>query len=629
LLKPGAGGPTYTGVNPLRLVPLGARLAAAFAILATALLVVGLVGVSASRSLDLSSTSSAQGTRLEALDIISAVGLDSQANAHDVVRHLYVYRGDPQHQATTAWSMNQRAVQDARQLRQLGPLVSDERAKRDLAKLVAARSAYVAASTKAVALSASEATRHAQDRSRSANAYKNDVMPALGQVETALSTLARDVAAENRDGLSATAAKAARGQRTIWIVIAVALALSAVMALVITRSITRPIAVLRGRLQSVTTVCLARLGLGLEATARGDLTLPAEAGTEKIGSGARDEIGAASRVVDELIDGARASIAAYETTRANLGSMIGQVSHSARGVSAASEQVALSSEETGRAMAEITRAVTSVAGGADRQVAMVSSASDTAARMETAVGETARTTEETAGAARDTREVARQGVTAAAQASAAMGSVRDASNDVTTAIRGLAGKSQEISGIVETITAIAAQTNLLALNAAIEAARAGEQGRGFAVVADEVRKLAEESQSSATLIARLIEQIQEQTLLAVDVVEQGARRTDESAATVEQAREAFEAIGDSVDDMNARIEQIAAAAQEIAAGATRMRDDVSEIAAVAEESSATTEQVSASTQQTSASTQQIAASAQELARTADELERLVGRFTLS
>ena len=174
-----------------------------------------------------------------------------------------------------------------------------------------------------------------------------------------------------------------------------------------------------------------------------------------------------------------------------------------------------------------------------------------------------------------------------------MGSVRDASHEVTTAIRGLADTSQEISGIVETITAIAAQTNLLALNAAIEAARAGEQGRGFAVVADEVRKLAEESKASATLITGLIEQIQKQTRLAVDVVEHGARRTDESATTVEQARQAFEAIGDSVDDMNVRIEQIAAASQEIAAGATRMRDDVSEIAAVAEESSATTEQVSA------------------------------------
>jgi methyl-accepting chemotaxis protein len=571
-------------VNPLRLVPLGVRLAAAFAILATALLVVGLVGVGASRSLNLSSTSSAQGRRLEALALVSALGLNAQATAHELVRHLYVYDGDLQNQDVIAWRVGQRKDQMLGELRRIRPQVADPRAVKALDRVVADTNAYVRSVDKAVALSRVETVRHASGddgRSASRTAYVGDATPALASLESTRSALARELGAENRAALAATSAKANRGQRTIWIVIAIALALSAVMAFVITRSITRPLAVLVQRLRSVTRICLTQLGTGLQATARGDLTVAAASGTEKIGSRARDEIGAAGTVVDELIDGARASIAAYETTRASLGTMIGQVSDSARGVSAASEQFATNSEETGRAMTEITRAVASVAGGAERQVIMVASASDTA------------------------------------------------SHEVTTAIRGLADTSHEISGIVETITAIAAQTNLLALNAAIEAARAGEQGRGFAVVADEVRKLAEESKASATRITTLIEQIQQQTRLAVDVVEQGARRTDESAATVEQARQAFEAIGDSVDDMNARIEQIAAASQEIAAGATRMRDDVSEIAAVAEQSSATTEQVSASTEQTSSSTQQIAASAQELARTAEELERLVGRFTLA
>jgi methyl-accepting chemotaxis protein len=195
-----------------------------------------------------------------------------------------------------------------------------------------------------------------------------------------------------------------------------------------------------------------------------------------------------------------------------------------------------------------------------------------------------------------------------------MTAMRTSSAAVTHAINELVQRSEKIGGIVDTITGIAGQTNLLALNAAIEAARAGDQGRGFAVVAEEVRKLAEESQSAAAMIAGLVAEIQTETEAAVAVVEDGAEKTDEGALVVARAREAFEAIGGSVEEIQGQIGEI-------------VRSTV-EVASIAEQSSASAQQVSASTQQTSASTEEIAASAHELATTASELDGLVGVFTL-
>jgi methyl-accepting chemotaxis protein len=320
---------------------------------------------------------------------------------------------------------------------------------------------------------------------------------------------------------------------------------------------------------------------------------------------------------------------AFASMVAQLRELVERLTRSATALGSASREMAQSSSETGRAVDDIARAVSDVAVGAERQVQAIGSARAGVTDMNRAVEAGADGARESAAAAAEAARAADDGAGAVTAATDAMGAVRASSSEVTAAIRALGDKSGQIGSIVDTIGGIAEQTNLLALNAAIEAARAGEQGRGFAVVAEEVRKLAEESQAAAGSIAGLIADIQGETARAVDVVEDGARRTAEGAEVVDQARAAFERIGEGVRDMDARVAGIAAAVEQIAASGRRMEEDMDAVAAVAEQSSATSEEVSASTEQTSASTQQIAAAAQELATTAQELEALVGRFTLA
>ena len=412
------------------------------------------------------------------------------------------------------------------------------------------------------------------------------------------------------------------------VVLAAAVLFGSVVAVATERQMRANVALIGRYLAAAENATRGNLTRGLAAFAAGDLTVELRAGTAPASAPDGDELGGILVQVERFRDAVMECYAHYNEAAARLRELVGHMSATAGSVRTASERMSSISDEAGQATGEIAQAITQVAEGTERQARMASDAQRSAVEIANAVAETAANVEHTAEVASTAHFVAQQGVDAAEKANAAMRSVTASSDEVTGTIRALAQKSAHVGKIVVTITAIAEQTNLLALNAAIEAARAGEQGRGFAVVAEEVRKLAEESARAAEEISELIATMQAETTQAVTVVEDGAKRTQDGAAVVEQTREAFLSIGRSVEDMNTRIEQIAAAANRSPPARTacnkRRRGRLRRRAVIRRH-----EQISASTEQTSAATQQVAASAHELADTARALNDLLTQFKLA
>jgi methyl-accepting chemotaxis protein len=179
-------------------------------------------------------------------------------------------------------------------------------------------------------------------------------------------------------------------------------------------------------------------------------------------------------------------------------------------------------------------------------------------------------------------------------------------------IRSLESRTNEISSIANVIKEIAAQTNLLALNAAIEAARAGEQGRGFAVVADEVRKLAERTSAATEEIGGMIGAIQSDTASAVGAMDQALPQVERGVELAQEAAQSLRDIRDGAGTTLNRIRDVALATREQSAASNAIAQQVESIAQMVEE--------------TSASMQQTAESAHNLEQVAQELGALVARF---
>jgi len=297
-------------------------------------------------------------------------------------------------------------------------------------------------------------------------------------------------------------------------------------------------------------------------------------------------------------------------------------------LSASSEELSASAHESAQAANQVAGSIADVAHSVELQLGEISNTTSTTQKMSTSIQQVAVTTNMVVGQAAEATAKAVDGSKAVDKAVSQMAQIEQTVNTSAQVVAKLGDRSKEIGQIVDTIAGIAGQTNLLALNAAIEAARAGEQGRGFAVVADEVRKLAEQSQQAARQIATLITEIQKDTDKAVVTMADGTREVKMGAEVVDAAGQAFREIVVLVTQVSEGVKDFSTSTELMSIGSQHIVVAMNKIDKMSRTVSTEAETVSAATEEQSASMEEIASASQALLQAAQNLQDEVCKFKL-
>lgn len=298
----------------------------------------------------------------------------------------------------------------------------------------------------------------------------------------------------------------------------------------------------------------------------------------------------------------------------------------AESVAASAEELTAAASEVGRASDEVAHTIQDVAHSAVTQMKLSDESTAVILDMNNCTADTVQAASDVSEVSEKSEKSAESGIKQVDHAVDLMNHIQADVNQTGIMIDVLGQKSRQIGQIVEVITNIAGQTNLLALNAAIEAARAGEQGRGFAVVADEVRKLAEQSQKAAKEIAEIISAIQNETAQAVQAMDKSGKEVAEGVRVVVGSKVAFEAIYADVKNMRQQVGKIVGLVDKQLAGSSQVEQVVKSIADSARVNSNSSQEVAAASEEQNASVQEIVTAVSGLARMASELQEVVSKF---
>ncbi|WP_406686886.1 methyl-accepting chemotaxis protein [Rossellomorea vietnamensis] len=313
---------------------------------------------------------------------------------------------------------------------------------------------------------------------------------------------------------------------------------------------------------------------------------------------------------------------------AGIAMLVKQVSEMAENVSASSQELLASAEETSRTITSIAETSSEIAAGSDQTTHRMSSSLEKMNSLEEAARFLFNQAELVRQTARDMRVVAEKGGKTVHASSTKMMSIEETMSNTSETVEALGQRSTQITTIIGTITDIAEQTNLLALNAAIEAARAGEHGRGFAVVADEVRKLAEQSRQAAKGVTEIVHSIQEEVNIIIKQNSDGVKEviagveiTNETNASLEDILSQTTKTTVVVDEMVDHIQETLNLSQEVATSFAHVNE-------IAESTASNTETTAAASEEGSAAMEQVTASASELSQQAEKLKELISSFKI-